>query len=272
MNTKCYFSSVERIAAFFDPISLEEMDNVKLMNRLDVKYIIPIHQLPIILLELQDHYSVLNINDEIFFPYKTLYYDTCDLSLYHAHHSGKLNRYKIRSRDYVDSNVKFFEIKFKNNQGRTIKNRISAPYIQDRLDMTTARFVTSYTPIDPDTLKGVIWVNYHRMTLVGKNIPERLTIDLNLSYNDLFNEVSYPMLVIAEVKLESLSNSTFMDLMKKYRIKKCSISKYCFGIVSLKQEVKYNRFKQKLAKIQKLISQYDDSARVSSCRPVSVVR
>jgi hypothetical protein len=273
MNTKRYFSSISRISAFFEPIALEEMNSVTLMDRLDVKYIIPIHQLPVLLLEIQDHYRMLTINDKIFFRYKTHYYDTPDFALYHAHHAGKLNRYKIRTRDYVDSNQKFFEIKFKNNKGRTIKKRISSPYIEDQLDSTAAGLVDCFTPINPDKLKEVIWVDYTRMTLVGKNNPERLTIDLNLTYNnsDQSNQISYPMLVIAEVKLESVSNSMFIDLMKKYRIKKCSISKYCLGITALYQTVKKNRFKQKLLKIHKLISQYDDSPRISNSRPVSVV-
>ncbi len=271
MNTKRYFSSISRISAFFEPIKLEEMDRVKLMDRLDVKYIIPIHQLPVILLALQEHYRMLTVNDRLLSPYETLYYDTCDFDLYHAHHDGKLNRYKIRSRDYVNSDQKFFEIKFKNNRGRTIKNRISLPYIEDQLYSEASEFVDLLTPLDPAELKGVLWVDYSRMTLVSKATTERLTIDLNLTYRDHFNRVSYPMMVIAEVKYENVTNSLFMEIMREQRIKQCSISKYCFGIISLHETIKQNRFKQKISKIHKLISQYDDLPSISNTRSVSMV-
>ena len=40
------------------------------------------------------------------------------------HQNKKLNRYKIRQREYLISDISFFEIKFKSNKGRTIKKRI----------------------------------------------------------------------------------------------------------------------------------------------------
>ena len=148
---------------------------------------------------------------------------------------------------------------------------MTSSYIEEQLDPDAIGFVRYFTPLQPDQLKGVLWVDYTRMTLVSKTNTERLTIDLNLSYHDDSKRMCYPMLVIAEVKFESVSTSVFMEIMKKYRIKKCSISKYCFGIISLHQTIKHNRFKQKIAKIHKLISQYNDPPRINNSRPIPVV-
>ena len=44
--------------------------------------------------------------------------------MYLKHHNNKLNRYKIRFREYVDNDEKFLEVKYKTNTERTIKDRI----------------------------------------------------------------------------------------------------------------------------------------------------
>ena len=49
---------------------------------------------------------------------------SADFDLYHRHHIGRSNRFKVRSRRYVESDLCFFEVKYRNNKGRTIKNRI----------------------------------------------------------------------------------------------------------------------------------------------------
>ena len=46
------------------------------------------------------------------------------MTLYHDHHNGKLNRYKVRRRRYIDTDTEFLEVKLKNNKKRTIKSRI----------------------------------------------------------------------------------------------------------------------------------------------------
>src|SRR4051812_18873006 len=108
------------------------MDNVKLMNRTDTKFLFTTDQFETVLNEVAPYYKVLEVNGKRLNHYKTLYYDTSDLALYNKHHNGKLNRYKIRHRTYVESDTGFLEVKFKNNKGRTIKNRVrehDVPYI-----------------------------------------------------------------------------------------------------------------------------------------------
>ena len=77
-----------------------------------------------ILLNLQDKYKVLEIDGRRIFNYKTIYLDTHEYMMYLQHHNNKLNRYKIRIREYSDTSSKYLEIKFKTNTDRTVKDRI----------------------------------------------------------------------------------------------------------------------------------------------------
>src|SRR5437868_6547196 len=107
---------IKNILSQYQPVSLQEMDNVKLMDRTDLKFVFSHRDLPDILIEVMPHYRSLEASGVRISRYETLYYDTVNFELYNRHHSGKMNRYKIRSRKYVESDLHFFEIKYKNNR------------------------------------------------------------------------------------------------------------------------------------------------------------
>jgi len=232
------------------------MDSVKLMNRTDTKFLFTIKQFEIVMNEVMDQYRVLEVNGKRLNQYKTLYYDTKNLNLYAHHHMGKLNRYKIRHRTYVESETGFLEVKFKNNKGRTIKKRIKEQFPPLTWEGDSKLFLNKTQPYEPNTLIPAIWVNYNRYTLVHKTELERLTIDLNLEF--INNDFSKKMegLVIAEVKQEKKKSTAFLKMMKKYHIREGSISKYCMGIALTYEGVKKNNFKRKLLTIKRIIN-YD---------------
>lgn len=258
LSSMIYFDKIKEKVSQFSNTSLKEMEGVKLMDRVDVKYLIPLYLLPKVLEAATIHYRVLEINQERLLPYETLYYDTDGLSLYHTHQAGKMSRYKIRSRNYVGSNLSFFEIKYKNNKGRTIKTRIKQDSdIENKLNLSNTSFLTQETPLNAAEFKGNIWVNYHRITLVSRNSAERLTIDLNLEFLNETKTVGYPKIAIAEVKQERIGASPIIDIFRENQLSEGSISKYCLGIISMIDGVKHNRFKPKLIHLNKIINQYD---------------
>ena len=237
----------------FDPISLTEMDNVKLMNRVDTKFTFRVDQLPHILEEMIPQYRLLEVNGVRASRYETLYFDNHRLDLYARHHSGKFTRYKMRYRKYVDSDLCFFEIKAKNNKGRTIKQRIEREAIRHEIEGESEKLLKKETPFSAADFKPIIWVNFTRLTFVSKSSPERLTIDVSLSYKNELMEVSFPKLVIAEVKQDSsTSASPFIKLMRNRKIWQGSMSKYCFGIVNLYPRVKMNLFKERVRQLREL--------------------
>lgn len=245
--------SVQNILMHFEPTSLKEMDTVKLMDRTDTKFTFTENELEKVLLMVKDDYKVLEVEGKRQSAYKTLYYDTDNLKMYLNHHNGHLNRYKIRHRTYVDSDTGYLEVKFKNNKGRTIKERIKKKLTPMNWEKDTGDFLLAKTPFSPEVLKPTLWVNYKRITLVSKNNTERVTIDVDLEFINEGLTQNLNSLVIAEVKLDKKSPSVFLSKMKELHIREGSISKYCMGIALTKPYAKKNNFKEKLQSLKNIL-------------------
>ena len=244
---------LDNIVNTFDSIHLEEMDSVKLMNRVDTKFTLTMDQLLAILPELKEHYRVLEVENTRMPLYESEYYDNKNLDFYIDHHRQKVDRFKVRFRKYVESNITFLEVKHK-NKGRTDKRSIMVDDLPGKMSEEHAEFVKS-TGVELDNLKLVLTNKFNRITLVGKNTVERLTFDLNLSFVGNNNVSELGNIVIAELKQERLTRtSPFYSIMKRLLIRPFRISKYCVGIIQLFgiENVKYNRFKKKLLRINKL--------------------
>ena len=67
---------IEESLACFAPISLAEMGSVKLMNRIDTKFVVPQILLPVILNAAMGDYFVQEIDNKRVATYDTMYYDT----------------------------------------------------------------------------------------------------------------------------------------------------------------------------------------------------
>jgi hypothetical protein len=245
----------------FEPITLSEMDGVKLMNRTDRKFIFNTDQFENIMDEIKTSYRILEVEGKRQSRYETLYYDTPEFRLYYQHHNGKLNRYKIRHRTYIESGTGFLEVKFKNNKGRTIKTRILKNETPLCLEGDCEIFLNKMLPFQAEILKPAIWINYNRHTFVNKKSAERLTIDSDLEFINKKITKKLSCLVIAEVKQEKKSESPFVKIMKNYHIRKGSISKYCMGIALTDLDVKQNNFKVRLRTIKNKIH----AANITSC-------
>jgi hypothetical protein len=244
---------VKNILNEFMPITLKEMDNVKLMDRTDTKYVFRLEELPGFLNEIKNDYRVLDVNGNKVSKYESLYFDTKDFDLYLCHHRGRPNRYKIRCRKYVESNLNFFEVKFKNNKGRTIKDRVKQLQIEEQIKDNAEILLKEKTPLLSEELEAKLWVNYSRITLVNKNSPERVTIDIDLNFKNDQSERKIEGLVIAEVKQDKAIVSSFIRMMKRHHIRQGSISKYCFGVLSL-FTIKHNNFKPNLILLKKILN------------------
>jgi hypothetical protein len=239
----------------FSPIGLDEMNTKsQLMDRVDTKFVLTINQFTEILSELKNEYKVLEIDGVRLSNYESEYFDDDVLSFYIDHHRQKVDRFKVRFRKYVESNIAFLEVKHK-KKGRTNKQRILVDDLPGGpMTKKQSSFVKS-TGVNQNKLNHVLTNKFSRLTLVGINHNERLTFDLNLTFTNKKKEVVLSHIVIAELKqTRVIRTSPFFSLMKKKLIRPYRISKYCIGIIELlgKENVKYNRFKKKILKIQKL--------------------
>jgi hypothetical protein len=244
----------QTLLARFEPISLARMNGVALLDRTDTKFVLDESQLARALTALRGQYRVLDIAGVRLNHYQTLYFDTADFALYRRHHAGGRNRYKVRSREYLDSHLSFLEIKHKVDSHRTVKNRMQTPGMVTRLNADTDEFMDAYFPLDPHALEPKLWNDFYRITLVSKQRPERLTLDLNLNFGTDTKHAALPGVVIAEVKQAGLDRgSDFMRQMRSMGIRPDGFSKYCVGVALLHPGVKHNRFKPKLQLINKLM-------------------
>ena len=229
------------------------MDKVRLMDRIDTKFIFSSELLPGILEKSSADYKILEEKAGSVFTYSNLYFDTPELDMYTVHHNRHLNRYKVRFREYVDSGIVFLEVKFKNNKRRTIKTRIERPAFEDTLIGESADFINKLVPYKAKNLIPGSRNRFNRITLVHKTVKERITIDTGLQFTGNGKENKLPFLAIAEVKHSRVSSrSDFINLLLGHRIFPQGLSKYLLGVVLTYPGIKYNRYKSKLLTLKQM--------------------
>lgn len=253
-RTNLSASNFSRLLPQFEPISLAQMAHVALLERMDTKYVLAVAQLYKALMGLTEHYWVLDIEQVRLNHYQTLYFDTADFDLYMSHHAGRRQRYKVRSREYVNSHLSFLEIKAKTANNRTIKNRIQTPSLVTQLTSETNEFMNLYFPSDRYQLEPKLLNNFSRITLVSKQSPERLTLDLNLEFCNNQDGVTLPGVAIAEVKKAGTHHTShFIQQMRAMNVHPTGFSKYCVGVSMLYPAIKHNKFKPKLQLVHQLM-------------------
>ena len=243
------------ILKLYDPIDLKEMDSVSLMERTDEKFTVKINDIAEILQLLSKTYRCLEINNKRLFSYETEYLDNSESILHKNHQNGKLNRFKIRFRDYIQSGITFLEIKFKSNKGVTKKSRIKLSFKSRNGSNEYNKFINKNTPYNPTKLDITLSNSFDRITLVNLSTKERVTFDINLKFNNKKEVKELPELGIIEVKREKGNRkSQILLLLKNKGIRPTSFSKYAIGSVLLDPKLKYNNFKKKLIFLKKIHS------------------
>ena len=237
-------------------VSLEELDNVKLLDRQDTKFVFNQIHLPLILDKIKPFYRILEINNERVFTYDNTYFDTDDFLFYNQHHNGNKKRFKIRSRKYSSSNQSFFEIKIKNNKDRTVKKRLPIDGINKYLGEQEKDLVSEIIGLPPNQITPKLNVQFSRITLTDNSFNERLTIDTNISAKNGSGSKIFNQLVISEIKQKKYDpKSDFIQILRHLKIQEMRFSKYCMGMLHVNKEIKYNRFKPKLLRINKILTQ-----------------
>ena len=241
----------------YAPITLEEMKSVKLMNRTDTKFVTNIDKLHQLLKMAQQDYYVQEIDGERNLDYDTTYFDTTAFDMYTQHQYGHTNRQKIRFRTYCISDLRFMEVKTKNNHGRTKKKRIEVTNM-DLKDEEKRIFLQKHLRYEVDSLRPALNNHFSRITLVNKGMTERLTIDTALKFHNLLNDEDMDMgpLVVIELKRDGLVYSPILNMLRQLRIQPHGFSKYCMGsALTGEDHLPVNRFKCKLIEINKLVNQ-----------------
>jgi hypothetical protein len=242
----------------FDTISLDEMASIRLMNRIDSKYLANEEQLSRLLTLAQDDYMVQSIDGIRQSEYSTQYLDDRFNTMYLNHHNGRLTRQKVRIRTYVDTGDNFFEVKLKNNHGRTKKKRIHLTGADTYVQEGAAEFLEEHgmLSIPLSDMMPKVANHFKRITLVNNAKTERLTIDRYLSFHNVETGLDRFMenLVVIEVKRDGNTYSPIQELLRELRIFPSGFSKYCIGMALTTPGIKRNMFNERIRKIEKLTS------------------
>lgn len=234
----------------FETVSLEEMGAAALMDRIDRKFLVPTALLPEILSRISSAYRLLDVNGQQRFQYKTSYFDTSDLALYHAHHAGRGKRFKVRIRRYNDDDPGYLEVKLKTGRGRTKKDRARrAQALSPMEQLEKERLLDVTDSIAAGRLQEAMQAEFTRITLVRRDAVERVTLDLMLTFSRDGASRAFPEVAVAEVKQAARAPSPFVDAVRALHIREGSLSKYCAGIASLEPRAKKNRFREFLRRL-----------------------
>jgi len=253
LNSAVDHNHITEVIHSYNPILLSEMDSVKLMKRVDTKFMVSNAIALDWLMSIKNKYRVLEIDGVRIQTYSTQYFDTEDLQFYFMHHNGKANRFKVRKREYRESNMAFLEIKRKDQKAVTHKSRIPAD--EEHLE----EIINPEEPFIEDTLGRKVQLfpqintAFRRITLASVEAQERITIDLDLNFETADCRKKPNGLVIIELKQAKFNaNSVAFQELRKLGVRNASLSKYCIGMAMCNPNLKANAFKPKLRDIAKL--------------------
>jgi hypothetical protein len=213
----------------------------EMQRRTESKFVLPETVAQALLPALRQEYAVLPAATQLVASYRSLYFDTTDLELFHAHRRGRRIRYKLRIRHYPDRQVSFLEVKLRRGDGLITKARRPRTYGDNELSPEDRRFAQTQCAAHHDLVPQV-WIDYQRITLLGLTADERVTIDFDLRVTRGSRSGGLRGVAVVEVKQPRIDRGTAS--MAALRTSGCRIgwaSKYCAGIVLTSPEIRANR-------------------------------
>lgn len=244
-------ASVQHALSRFSGVSPDLLASRALLQRVDRKYTLAADVVEPILTTLSTAYGVLRAGDAVAARYRTVYFDTDDRRFFHAHRRGRAERFKVRVRHHVDREMSFVEVKHRSALGHSTKFVLPRPFGVSTLDDDARAFVERHCPVSARELTAQLWISFRRVTLVGYELDERLTIDCSLEYGNGVRTEHWPHAAIAEVKQARRANHTpSIRALRGARVSERSISKYCVATTRL-SDVRGNSFKPALRALER---------------------
>jgi len=245
--------TLQDILASYRPFTLEKAEAVKLMQRIDTKYLVTADDALRLLADVRDDYHVLEIALHRTGIYTSTYYDTNDRKMFYAHVTGRFPRYKVRERHYSQNGLKFMEIKKKNNKGRTSKQRV----VISKDSNKAKEWIPKKAPFHTDELTPALTNSFERITLINNEQTERVTLDFNLQFRTPTGDVTpvYDRIAIVELKQNKTAASPLKKYLRSKGIRPNGVSKYCMGILLTGVETSFKQYKPKYSKFIKIYNE-----------------
>jgi VTC domain len=220
----------------FDLASSALAESRALQQRIDRKYLVAAHRLEPLLRQLQPEHLLLLASEASWAHYESVYFDSAQLDFYHAHRRGRMPRHKVRIRHHLDRQLTFLEVKRKESGGRTTKFRLSLPFGRTDIGAQDRRFVEQHAACDAARLVPVLTISFLRLTVLGRSVNERLTLDKDLVILAGGRRTQVPPVVIVEVKQSQFGNRTpAIHALRAVHARQIAVSKYCLGTLLSEQ-------------------------------------
>ena len=245
------YTNLDKFTSSFWSISLEELnEKASMLERSENKYIFTLTDLYNSFWDLNDSFEILDIKGKRDFIYETVYFDDKEGISFKDHSQGKRQRFKVRTRKYVDSDLYFFEVKLKDKWNSTVKKRYVCESDEHwKITEKASEFVKNfyselYKKDFSYNLEASTKMSYKRVTLVAKAWMERLTIDYDLTFYKEDWSIEYVVpkdFIIIETK-SSNWNGIADKIFKESRHRGTSCSKFCLSKIVLWKVNKINHF------------------------------
>ena len=223
-----------------------------LQQRVDRKYLLPKQALNSLLAGLCADFRVVRAEGRLAATYDSQYFDTPDRQMYEDHRRGRGRRHKVRIRHHLERRLSFLEVKSKSANGRTSKARLGRPFGDAELDEDGLAFIEAHAPFRAGLLIPTVSAAFRRITLVGEQTDERITIDWDLELRDDRQRERLPHVAIAEIKQGGYSNYTHaIRVFRGLHIRETAVSKYCLATARL-AAVRTNTFRPTLRAVEQL--------------------
>ncbi len=234
----------------FAPAPPALVERRQMQRRSESKFVMPASAAANLLPALERDYAVLAAGSSLVATYRTLYFDTADLDFFHAHRCGRRIRHKVRIRHYPDRSVSFLEVKTHQSDEQTRKVRRPRAYGDSELSLDDIEFVRANEAGGRDLFPQA-WTNFRRVTLLGIQLEERVTIDTDLRVTTARCAESLRNLAVVEVKQSRLDRaSVAMEALRQAGWREGWASKYCVGIALTRPEVRATRLLPELRALQ----------------------
>lgn len=226
-------------------IGLGQLEAVaSLLTRVDRKYVVAGADVAALADALPAGAAVLEIAGIRSFAYRSTYFDTAARDSYLGAVRGRRDRFKVRTRAYLDTGTCKLEVKTRDHRGATVKERIGHdPADEGRVTAAGAAFVDAVIGRCGlgDRLAPVLVTSYRRSTVVAGDGTWRLTVDDGLRCDDGRGAALLPGHVIIETK--SAGPATAVDRwLWRHGYRPLGVSKFGTGLGALRRDLPSNRW------------------------------
>ncbi len=247
-------AAIDEVASQFEPATAELLAARSLERRRDWKFVMSEAVLAEVMAMMTPSHHLLLAAGEPLAQYETHYVDTENLHCYREHRRGRSRRYKVRVRSYLDREVTMLEVKARDARRMTEKHTLERDFGDLTISDEAAReFIARHSGLPVAALRPSLSNSFRRITLLGVERPERITLDVQMKFHVGDSERSLPGVVVAEVKsAHSRTRTDVLHLFRGARLRPLGFSKYCLGTALLNKGLRANRFLPTLRQVARL--------------------